>query len=144
MVATSFWKSCVSLLAAFSISSGVPTSYVSKGIHREPSSPPHSLAALCTSHTVCPLTQRIAALCPGVGCTQDPWLSTSLLFCPACGSFSHCSQRDRLLEGCLQGSRTWRAAEALVPSLILHWLHLGDLIPCENLRFHSFVEIRRV
>lgn len=126
MVATSFWKSCVSLLAAFPISCRVPRSYVSKGIHGGPSSPPPSLAAVCTSHAVCPLTGHIAALCPGIGCAQDPWLSTSLLFCPAYSPFSHCSQRASLLEGSLQGSRTWRAAEALLPSLILSWLHPGD------------------
>lgn len=101
-------------------------------------------SALCSSHAVCLLTGHIAALCPGMGCAQDPWLSTSLLFSPAYSSFSHCSHRARLLEGCLQGSKTHRAAEALVPSLILSWLHLGDKFHVKILRFRSFVEVRRV
>lgn len=70
-----------------------------------------------------------------------PSLSSSLL--PT--AYSLAVHRELgCLEGSLQGSRARRTAKALLPSLFLSWLTPRRLIPCENLRSHSFLEVRRV
>lgn len=100
---------------------------------------PHSQfsCTLCQSHSVAPRAHCCSV--PGHALCTGPWLCPSPLLL---WLFSRCSQ-SQAVGGWLQGSRTWRQ--------LLPWYPLPfkvgftwEIDSMRDLRFHSFVEVRRV